>query len=293
MIQIFCTPLFERAIGTQESKRALLLAPHQTSKLIPREQASVPAFSARTSSVPCYCQESPNSSATSGPISELLESAGRSGGPAVVWIDPTGLPLRCLARAIAEFSAMTPPDMSIGLALRSYAPAHSGKTAISVGEAATPWTAQSGGGLTDNPIWYPDLGAPTSDLARIADDIRPMDIFPLVHFPSDVLPEPMTDWVRHKLLLEDFHVRSERFIFYEDRWPEQVFFNLRNSFEAHSRSTGATRTVAVTLRDSGPAFLSIVMACVFSGGYFAMPPDVVPFTGKTQLSGSAILRIRG
>jgi hypothetical protein len=93
--------------------------------------------------------------------------------------------------------------------------------------------------------------------------------------------------------LEDYHVRSERFIHYSSDWPALVYRHLENSFLAHSQSAGASRYVAVTPGSPGPAYLAIIAAATASGAYFVTESTSIPFTGDETPAGTVILRIRG
>lgn len=273
------------------SGQGVVLLPHQGPSLAV-DSPKIKAFSVPTSSVVCDCQRNGGEGSGAQLFGDILNEMHDGLGPSITWMDPVGIPVKCLARLLSDFANMTrtPHSSALGIRLhelcRLHVPGDSQPWEI------IPWLASGSASAPLNPVWYADLGQPTSDLKSIASAISPLEFFPLVEFPAESIPERRANWSQHRVLLETHHVRTERFIHYSNRWPDRVFRQLTNSFEAHSRAVGVSRSVAVTPGAPGPAYIAILAAAAVSNAFLVMDPNCVPFPANNAIAGSIVLRVR-
>jgi hypothetical protein len=275
-----------------ETTLGVEIAPHQSRGTFDGPQVEYRPINAEVARVGCTCTRVESHSRGLPTLASIFDDVRGRAVATIVWMDPTALPLSCLARNVSEFLRAAPSHHTCALGIRAYSSSTRESSSDDWISAKPFWKPNGGGSELSNPIWYVDLSNPPERVISLAEKLRPMEIFPLVEFPVTGQPESRSDWVRHRALLEEYHVRTERFIRYSNQWVEETCRNLANSMAAHSRSIGVSRAVTITLGSPGPAYLALVAATVAEQGYFAMDPSQVPFLGGGSISGSVLLRVR-
>lgn len=272
-------------LGAKAMTSELIIAPHQGKSLLGEAVAGPVPFGTSAQRVTCACVSASTEEHRQPDLPGAIAAAKRRSESHLLWADPVGLPLKCLARLIDAFLSAPSPGHSSALGLRFGA-----GDPISFEDPVATWSAKVGGPAIANPVWYCDLSISPEKLLKIASRIDPMGVFPLVEFGESPPSEVHSPWVNHRELLEAYFVRTERFIYYSNDAPEAIHRLLRASFLAHPRTTGVQRTPVITLGAPGPAFLASLVAAVEGGALIAMGSDVKPFSNSGARDTALIVR---
>jgi hypothetical protein len=273
----------------------VLLAPHQGPSLGGSQSTTIKGFSAPAKSVRCLCQwTGTNPPDPDRDLPGMFATAQKSPAPVICWLDPSGVPTKCLLGILAiwgreEFGA---PSLSLGI--RSFG----GTAAPSQSEDFEFLRPSSTGVIPadskdlENSVWYPSLARDPEILSRIANMLNPIEIFPLADHPIASAPDLQLAWTRHHQLLDGLRVRTERFIYLSERWPRLAFETLRSSLGAFGMVTNIPRTPVVTLGPGRQTFLASIAAAALTGSVVSAGVDEVVFDGLSQPVGSFVLRMR-
>jgi len=263
---------------------AISVAPHQEPSAAKRsigELAHVSRF------VPAGCVVSGHTQPGRPPPIDDLISKGFT--PSGVWLDAFGMPAGCLASNIARWIQATQNHLAGMLAV-----AIRGGPARTTPREGVVWRIDAARPLSRDEreaksfIWYPALSRDATFLAKCADALNPVDIFPVVAFPDQQSVRSDESLVQHHELLQSYRVRTERMIYIPADKPNVAFSVLSRSLAALPRSSSAPREGIIT--PGLPSFLYVaeLLSAVMSSGALMVDLEESPFEGS-EITGLVVL----
>lgn len=280
----------ELPFSSTASDVLLQMVPHQSNSLdktkIMKKGANVGQKEITAS---CACIEKNVKKANS--LDVLFQKMSK-GGNALVWLDPTLMPIECVSYVISKWLDTTRPTDNIGLGIII----PESNNATSWTEDFEAWTSTPSGPLkksleaNDLLVWYPSLNRSSKFLEKITTAIKPFDIFPIVEFPQVIDYTSEKEIAAHHSLLDSYRTRTRNLIYLNCKSPEEALKTLFESFEAISRNGKMPRSLLVTPGGTSVSYLTTLLAGVFSGGIFITPKMEIPYPELRGIWGFAIFK---
>lgn len=239
--------------------------------------------------VDCICVQKGTQASTSfdDVMSEMIKKR-RS----LLWLTPTLIPTECLASIFTNWLNNAKPTANLGLGV--VIPSTENPEAKKDHYRA--WSPTSSGTLKKNeeeidlPVWYPSLAREPCLLQKIADVIKPFDIFPLVEFPQIIDYTTEREIALHFSMLDQYRTRTRNLIYLNNKSPAEALKTLFGSFEAIPRSGKMPRTLVITPGGKSVSYLVTLLAGVFAGGIFITPERENPYSKALETWGFAIFK---
>jgi hypothetical protein len=210
----------------------------------------------------------------------------------LVWINPTSVPVECLACIISLWMERVRSSDTVGLGfiipdcetgnpssktLKAWVPSSSGPLSKVAGEIKIP-------------VWYPSLRRDPDLLEKASEIFKPIEIFPIVDFPRIIGYTAEKEIATHHRMLDRYRTRTRNFIYLNNGSPEEGLKMLSGSFEAVSRDGRMPRTLLLTPGGSSISYLITLIAGVLAGATFIITESEVPFREFSKRIGFALMK---